>query len=110
MAVEKLMPSSESSASDDDEMRVGGNRGGQPDSVEDKVVEKSPKGRFHRVRSNFGNHSNIIRSSIVGSEVAPIKRSIWHLIMILVGKLRGMSSHSLISVVLSVRGLMVRYQ
>jgi hypothetical protein len=44
------MPSSSGSAdSDDGEMGLGQTRGDSSESVEDKVVEKSPKGRFHRV-------------------------------------------------------------
>lgn len=44
------MPSSDgSSISDDGEMDLGQGRSDPQELAEDKVVEKSPKGRFHRV-------------------------------------------------------------
>lgn len=44
------MPSSGgSSVSDDGEMDLGPTRADPSEPMEDKVVEKSPKGRFHRV-------------------------------------------------------------
>jgi hypothetical protein len=47
--LEKMPSSSGSADSDDGDMGLGQTRADSSESTEDKVVEKSPKGRFHRV-------------------------------------------------------------
>lgn len=87
------MPSSGgSSVSDDGEMDLGPTRADPSEPMEDKVVEKSPKGRFHRVcRYLFVVKKLCEFCSLIGaSEAVHTRRFIWRLTMTRGGKWRGM--------------------
>lgn len=91
-----MSSSSGSSGSDDGEIGLGKPRPESSESTEDKVVEKSPKGRFHRVRSKLFPERvhGFSHSLIADSEVVHIKPFIWLSTTIRVGKWHGMLSVS----------------
>ena len=77
--------------SDDGDMDLGHPRGDPSESTEDKVVEKSPKGRFHRVcryRALLVK-MRLFRSLTGVSGVARTRRCIWRLTTIQGARLRG---------------------
>ena len=78
------MPSSGgSSVSDDGEMDLGPSRADPSEPMEDKVVEKSPKGRFHRVCRYLlvVNKLCDYRSLIGASGAVHTRQFIWRLTM-----------------------------
>jgi hypothetical protein len=62
-------------------MGIGKPRPESSESMEEKVVEKSPKGRFHRVCVFLLTLVYCLLSSIVDSGVVHIKQYISHSIM-----------------------------